>query len=165
MVKFEIGGAFQIIDVVVYNLLLVLGFYLIYEGEVIQRFSRKRTNFAEFDEKVAEFPTIITSIDDLPNRHDFKFREHFDISYGTINSDQLTNLTFGENLVAGSKLVVDMESIGNGHYYKITPLNSGPDMPLSYRLQYTFKNSTGVSAYSKTPPPPVHICTHLATPP
>ena len=46
----------------VYFALLFLGVYFIYAGEIVQKFSNKRTTFAEYGEPVSELPTIQTSI-------------------------------------------------------------------------------------------------------
>ena len=53
---------FQVIDTVVFWFFLFLGVYLIYVGEVIQKFQLTRANFAEYEEEIAEFPTLLTYI-------------------------------------------------------------------------------------------------------
>ena len=47
----------------VYVILLCLGVYFIYAGQIIQKFQQKRTNFAEYGEEITEFPTILTSLE------------------------------------------------------------------------------------------------------
>ena len=47
----------------VYAILLFLGVYFIYAGQIIQKFQQKRTNFAEYGEEITEFPTILTSLE------------------------------------------------------------------------------------------------------
>ena len=58
----------------------------------------------------------------------------------------LTNLTFGENLIDGGPLRVEFEAIGDDHYFKITPINFSPEMPLSYFMRYVFQNEVTANA-------------------
>ena len=48
----------KILDNFGVSVLCFIGFYLIFSGDVIERFSLKRTNFAEYSENVSELPTI-----------------------------------------------------------------------------------------------------------
>ena len=54
----------SITDSFLYCFLFGLGCYFIYQGQVVQKFTLGRTNFAEFDEELTEFPTLVTFIDD-----------------------------------------------------------------------------------------------------
>ena len=52
----------KILDNLGVSVLWLIGFYLIFSGDVIERFSLKRTNFAEYSENVSELPTIQSRI-------------------------------------------------------------------------------------------------------
>ena len=54
---------FECLDTLLYAALSVVGFYLIYAGDVKEKFKIKRTNFAEYVEDITEIPTILTYID------------------------------------------------------------------------------------------------------
>ena len=54
---------FQVVDAMAYFALSVLGFYFIFQGDVLEKFASKRTNFAQYEEEVTELPTILTYID------------------------------------------------------------------------------------------------------
>ena len=53
---------FQALDGWFYIALSGRGFYFIYEGDVFQKFNAQRSNFAEYDESVTEFLTIVTYV-------------------------------------------------------------------------------------------------------
>ena len=59
----------------------MLGFFFIYHGEVIQRFNKGKTFFAEYNEALDEFPTITTyflgKVSSKP-----KYSKDFNISMG-----------------------------------------------------------------------------------
>ena len=64
MIKLRFQLIIRIIKTLVYCTLFAVGCYFIYEGQVIQRYTLGRTNFAEFEEELEEFPTILFFIDD-----------------------------------------------------------------------------------------------------
>ena len=142
---------FTIVDNVLYLCLMFLGFYFIYEGYVVPRFVSKRTNFAQYEETVKEFPTILTFID-IPQKDKFQLGNDFNISIWPETPDwsfwKPKNLTYGENFLDGSPLRVDFERWHIEGRFKITALNFSPDMPMTYNIRYTFENSTGVSKVS-----------------
>ena len=72
---------FQIINSLAYCSLFALGCYFIYEGQVIQRYTLGRTNFAEFDEELVEFPTIVFFIDNADDNRTYKLGSDFKIFY------------------------------------------------------------------------------------
>ena len=55
--------AFDGCRLMIYLLLFSLGVYFIYQGEVLERFAQKRTNFAVYKEHMRELPTITTYIE------------------------------------------------------------------------------------------------------
>ena len=52
----------KIVKYAVYIALLILGVYFIYAGDILQKFSNKKTTFAEYGEPVTELPTILAFI-------------------------------------------------------------------------------------------------------
>ena len=55
-------SVYEILDTVLYVVLMILGCYFIYKGGVWERFQQKRSDFAEYDEPVSELPTMVTNI-------------------------------------------------------------------------------------------------------
>ena len=135
-------GVFQIVDKLIYISLFSLGCFFIYKGQVVEKFNWKRTNFAEHDEDLAEFPTISTFID-VPEqeRSRFAFGRDFNISYGP-SLENLTQLKLGENTIRGTPLKVDLEAIFHGNDYILTPMNFKPALGFSFYLVFDFRNST-----------------------
>ena len=62
---------FRALQKLVYLTMLGLGVYLIYKGDVVQRFQRERTNFAVFEEEISELPSVVMYIQ--PWNSDIKF--------------------------------------------------------------------------------------------
>ena len=141
---------FQVIDKLVYLVLLLVGVYFVYQGDAVNKFFKKRTNFAEYHEPITELPTIITHIDSL-ERGQFKYGKDFNISFEHKETRIPANLTFGENEVNGSPLKVDFEAIDDGYKFKITPINYQPGMPYTHVMKYIFENSSGVSKVKMRP--------------
>ena len=126
---------FQVIDKLVYLVLLLVGVYFVYQGDAVNKFFKKRTNFVEYHEPITELPTIITYIDSL-ERGQFKYGKDFNISFEHKETWIPANLTFGENEVNGSPLKVDFEAIDDGYKFKITPINYQPGMPYTHVMKY-----------------------------
>ena len=132
-----------VLDKIIYITLSILGIYFIYQGNVIQKFYAEKTFFAEYDEPVTEFPSIITGIDG-PNKKKLKYGKDFNISYCTLRNQTSRSLIYGENQIDGSKLKVRFQRIYQGdafNTYKITPTNYQKDIPLDYDLRYTFDHT------------------------
>ena len=142
-------------DKLAYLAFSVLGFYFIYEGNVLQRFNSKKTFFAEYDEPVNEFPTIYTMIDG-PMKGHLEYGKDFNISFRAQKSvkkipgerDRLKreNLTIGKNILVDSPLEVTFEPIWDGTVFRISPLNYEQRIPLAYELEFTSSNTTGISS-------------------
>ena len=58
MLKFDTVP--QIVGKVIYWILLALGCYFIYEGDVLEKFTQKKTSFSENDEALTEYPNVMT---------------------------------------------------------------------------------------------------------
>ena len=146
----------KILDYSIYASLLFLGCYFIIEGDVVEKYQSKRTNFAEYLEPVTELPSITTYIHSYYGDHrSFQYGKDFNISYSTNGEYSISerniekeNLTFGVNRVRGSSLNVRFERLYDGLYgrylFRITPLNFKPVHNVDHALQYIFRNSTGL---------------------
>ena len=105
---------FQIIDTVVFWFFLFLGVYLIYVGEVIQKFQLTRANFAEYEEEIREIPTMLTYIQYDLDHHittNWTYLEygkdfHFRLQVG---KGKMKALGLGENSFEGSSIKIDLE--------------------------------------------------------
>ena len=82
MIKLRSQSIIRLINTLVYCTLFAVGCYFIYQGQVIQRFTLGRTNFAEFEEELEEFPTILFFIDDGDKNRTYKYGTDFMIFYG-----------------------------------------------------------------------------------
>ena len=83
-----------------YSILLGVGCYLIYEGDVVQKYLRRRTNFAIHEEDISELPTIVTYI--YPYSDTFQLGRDFNIQFKAgllaVPLEGL-NLTMGKNKI------------------------------------------------------------------
>ena len=130
----------------VYLAMFGLGVYFIYQGDVMQRFYRKRTNFATYEEDITELPSIVTWIL-APNQY-LKFAKDFRIvlTQGAPGSFQNTiNLKYGKNIVPNSNLAVDVfDPLPNSsfaHRLQITPHNFTVGMPLDHEFSFILEES------------------------
>ena len=133
MFKCDCKPLLKILDFLIYAGLSFLGCYFIIEGDVVEKYQSKRTNFAEYLEKVTELPSITTYIHS--SYEAFQYGLDFNISYSAIiqyhnglyDHSERENLTFGVNLVKGSSLEVRFEKMYDTLYgkdlFRITPLN------------------------------------------
>ena len=102
----------EILDNIVCVILFSIGIYLIYLGDVVQMYQRRRTNFAEYEEEVSELPVILTYIQFSRSLVYLKYGEDFNISYVAYayrSELEAKNMTPGENEVAGSQLKVNFD--------------------------------------------------------
>ena len=115
MVQFQLNQTINIVRLFMYIAFLCLGIYFIYEGNVVQRFQMKRTNFAESNERINELPTILAEIE---YRYPYPdtlmiYGTDFNISYQAVGSeekiDKQINLTLGENTLNNSELIINFE--------------------------------------------------------
>ena len=101
---------FKIVKCMIYISLTVLGYYFITEGEVLQRYRDRKTNFAEYSEPISELPAIVTWIEDSEHRQtDLKLHKHYKLIYCAPywncedeNSTWATELQEGYNIVGPS---------------------------------------------------------------
>ena len=135
MMKLSFQLFIQIVNTLVYCILFAVGCYFIYQGQVIQRYTLGRTNFAEFEEELEEFPTLVFFIDNGDKNRTYKYGTDFTILYSLEAYSRLgnsyTTLSIGENKLPGTSLRLDLEPFSNARLHKITPLNFNKSMPLS----------------------------------
>ena len=99
----------HILDLSVYLLLSGLGIYFIHQGEMFDRFLKKRTYLAEFYEKISELPTILTYIEFNEKPMDYlKYGSDFNISI-EVERTEVKNLTHGQNIVQNSLLTLTFD--------------------------------------------------------
>ena len=139
------------LDLVVYIALSITGCYFIYHGEVWQRFTLKRTNFAEYDEPVNDVPTILTYIEGSKSPY-LEYGKDFNISLGYATSYKVI-LKLGKNLIGdgNERIEVDFEALWDGTVFKIIPFKLGKDIATQnnlYDIEYVFRNNTNASKVS-----------------
>ena len=113
----------------VYLAMLVLGFYIIYKGDVLQRFLLQRTNFAIHEAPFTELPTISIWIYPM----NASFGEDFKLYFSSIGgSDDEIELAFGEN----SQRVYDFEfKVDFKRFYQ--GFSASNDYPNSFKITPT----------------------------
>ena len=72
-------NACLVFDKIFYLAMLGLGIYFIVDGDVIDKFQSKRTNFAISEEDLSELPTITAAVH--PLKEEFKYERDFVILY------------------------------------------------------------------------------------
>ena len=134
-----------LLDRTVYTLMLILGIYFIYQGDVVQRYQLGRTNFAVYEEPMSELPTIITYISDS----NITFGKHYKIYFhqGFEESAEMTLLAIGRNEMANSSSKLFVENLYEGssaervfpNLLKITPTNHDNKVAPDFQLQINFE--------------------------
>ena len=147
----------QCLNTTVYLAMLVLGYYFIDQGKVIQKFRDRRTNFAVSEEGITELPTIITYISHPIKGKGIHFPKDFTMQFriltgalfmGNLNQK---NLHVGENVIQGTSdtrnksLNVHVEKYPrHSDWYRISPANFTKGMPLNYIITYKFTKSENI---------------------
>ena len=124
--RFQISQCLRIIGRVKYCLFCLVGYYFIYQGDVINKFNIKRTSFSQHDESITELPTILVNVMHKDNRT-WSYENDFTISLGPLGSPNLHKLIYGENDIDG--LIIRFEELANQPFlekyiniFRITPL-------------------------------------------
>ena len=86
----------------VYLVLLCLAIYLIYIGDIVQKFCRKRSNFAEYSEEISELPVVHLFLEYRTPSDILNYGKDFLVTYQ--GNDFVKNLTMGENIVEGVQM-------------------------------------------------------------
>ena len=135
----------------VYFCTLGIGVYFIYKGEVVQRFQRRRTNFAHYEEQVSELPIHTISV--WTKNKTFKFGEDYHLQFrqGAQGSFHTAiNLTYGDNRIPENNLRLTIDSeLENQRSLKISFANLSSKMPLDYQFIFKHVNSNSVTQHSK----------------
>ena len=120
--------------------MLGLGIYLIYQGDIVQRFRLKRSNFAVFTEPIVELPTIVAYF--YPPIKS-KYQRDFNISLMAVGKNTESNLEFGENVIPGTNLKVEFKELFQTDNFRIKPLTFQREM--DFILTFNFANSSIMS--------------------
>ena len=131
----------HLLDKFFYTILLGIGIYFIYLGDIIPRFRDQRTNFAVYSEEMNELPTISSYINKAPAN--LTHGQHFNLSLGG------QFLQKGRNFIKGLNLTVDLEhampgqmfhaeGLGSDHWFQIRPMSFSLGMAI---IELTFKYS------------------------
>ena len=126
--------SFKIVDKSVYLALFCVGCVFIYQGDVLQRFQLKRTNFAEYEEDITELPTVQTWL----GFGNLTFGQDYNISYKPHGTSQSILLSQGLNSIGTVKIKFQQF----GRAFTLTPLNFSRGMPRDYDLTFEFKNAS-----------------------
>ena len=139
MLKFDTVP--QIVGKVIYWILLALGCYFIYEGDVLEKFTQKKTSFSENDEALTEYPNVMTYFLTTSFLTNLTMGKDFNITFKNFEPPVEHNLTFGKNKV-GSFLLFNVEQIYLGGPIWIKPLNLIPSdckRDRSFLLQWNLR--------------------------
>ena len=137
---------FLVFEKVIYLIMVILGFYFVYEGEVFGRFYRGRTNFAVYEEEISEHPVIVTLMENSYNYKPLILGKDFKVMYrrgihGSVSS--AVNLTFGENAIEKVVVSVRKQRYNPAFYeFHVTSTNSSTNIPLDYGFIYVLENAT-----------------------
>ena len=85
----------------IYLALWCVAVYLIVVGDIIQKFSQKRTNFAEYAESLTEWPTILAFVEYSKPNETLQYGKDFNLTAHTPETwakhSKGYNLTIGSN--------------------------------------------------------------------
>ena len=92
----------------IYVTLMCLGWYLIWHGNVWDRYHGRKTNFAEYDEPITELPTIVTWAENAQGK--LRFDQDFSLRFCTrVSHSHCKELGYilkeGNNSVEGLGLI------------------------------------------------------------
>ena len=122
--------------------MLGVGVYLIYEGDIINKYQQEITRRNYYEEEMTELPAIVTTVNyraDNNNKTTGQFEKDYHLHFiegEQFSLENATSLTYGANSVNGSKFDVQIENYRNniGVAIMLTNLSSG--MPSEYNLIY-----------------------------
>ena len=160
MSLFSVNVVSHIIEKAIYLSLLGLGIYFVYQGDVIQRYRIKRTNFAEYSEPVSELPTIITRVEHNKGMHAIhpKFGTDYAIflrdpwvlpqkgwppfNYTTVQ-EGVNNTILVRGVTLKFKLEIGYDFDGKNEILRITPLHfDAATLHPRFSLGYFFANQS-----------------------
>ena len=130
------------LNLVLYLALSSLGIFFIIQGQVVDKFLSRKSNFAKYYEPLTELPPL--------QRGFLVLGKTWHMGKISILHTNLGRLWmpktwfFGENQIEGT-FSVDFETVELGYRYKITPRGFISGMLPHYKIIYTFKNTTQIS--------------------
>ena len=110
MIEFRVKNLFNLLNYIVYTVFISIAFYLIHQGDIVQRFQQKRKIFAEYSEKVRQLPTIVTWIQYLQgvNRSQhLKYGENYFIRHSEHPWIDFTTMKLGQNELESLHLKIE----------------------------------------------------------
>ena len=141
MSKSQVSTIFHIAGKAKYFVFLAIGCYFIFQGDVLSKFSLKRTSFAEYNELITEHPTILTKAIHNDNRT-WIYGKDFNITYK--NSMGILNLTIGENaMTKGMEFSFEQLNLVTFnhklyHAFFVTPVKLATETDPEFELTWTF---------------------------
>ena len=149
MNHFRVEYLFKALDHFGYLVLLLVGCYFIYEGNIVERFQQRKTNFAEAVENVTEYPTIVTWIEYQQPREVLTLGSDFNLSISLDYSEGIY-LKDGQNFMDGDySTMFNLEEIPYvqtleypHQYFRISPKKNSAKTSLVMSLEYDFSNSS-----------------------
>ena len=119
------GLVFQIIEWIVYFVLVGVGIYFIMQGNVLSKYFLKRKDFTQHEEYIFEHPTIVTYLEPSDLTISLVYGKDYNVSF-LLDQDQSVALTIGTNLIninESYQFTVDFEEILSKNVFLVTPSN------------------------------------------
>ena len=116
---------FLLVEKLIYVTMISLGIFLIYKGEIIQRFQLQRTNFAVYEEAIFKLPHIVMYI--VPHKNitfGKDYMIHYNIGKHRKEHTDWKMLTQGNNTAKGQTLVLNFQNLYEGFSWQKTLSNS-----------------------------------------
>ena len=108
---------FNALHHLIYFGLFCTGAFFIYQGQVVQRYLKQRTDFFEYNENITELPSMVAHIRTYSS---LKLGLDFNISFQT--DDFAANLSYGVNSIGrNNPLKITLEKLNSTKAFKITP--------------------------------------------
>ena len=145
MFRFKLKYIINAFDKTLYIVLMVIGIYFMWLGNVWPRYLQQRTNFAEYGELITELPTFVGWIQYKPgvqSSEHLEFGEDYSIVYWNHPWWKQTVLKEGDNWMEKVGLRLELKPDYNwDKKFKITPLNFSTDLlDIEFRLTFRFVN-------------------------
>ena len=132
-----------------YLIMLGVGIYLIYQGEVIEKYQQKLTRRNYYEQELTELPSIVTILEyhDPQLKKDIylDFEKDYHILFNEgehLSLENATRLTYGINSLRQSDFDVRVENYRNHIGVSITLMNFLSGLPTEYSFIYSVENDT-----------------------
>ena len=129
MFHFKLKYIINAFDKTLYIVLMVIGIYFMWLGNVWPRYLQQRTNFAEYGELITELPTFVGWIQYKPgvqSSEHLEFGEDYSIVYWNHPWWKQTVLKEGDNWMEKIGLRLELKpAYGLDKIFKITPCTTG----------------------------------------